>query len=237
MRRAVLAALSAAIIVGMAWSVPATAHSALDRSSPADGDTVDAAPAEVWAEFTEPPAPSSHLEIDDACGRRVDNDDSRVLGMRITVGLDSTGPGRYLVRWTTVSLTDGHPAKGWFAFTVLGAPASCPGRAVGATETSGQTSPAAAGSSRTSPGPATAPASAAVPPGHDPTQHAGHVASGAHGGHDYDPAASIAAAVAGSEGRAPGRNPSGRSPLVLPGGLAVVGLGLAPSLVRRLRRC
>jgi hypothetical protein len=165
-------------------------------------------PTEVSAVFSQRPAPSSSMTVEDGCGRSTSPSPSAVSGHRMAVTVDASVPGTYLVRWRTVSVTDGHAAQGAFSFTVAGAPSGC-----------------------------SAPAPAGEKARHDPAQHSAHVASGIHGAHDYDAAASIAAAVAGAESGAPERSPSGRSPLVVPGGLAVAGLGLAPTLVRRLRRC
>lgn len=55
-------------------------------------------PSEVWAEFTEPPAPGSTLKVYDGCGAQVDNGDSRVEGFRF--GRTAGGDGLDLARDT-----------------------------------------------------------------------------------------------------------------------------------------
>lgn len=105
---------------------PARGHAAYKQSSPADRSTVASPPSSVWAEYTEPPTPSSYMRVFDPCGRQVDHGDSRVTAYRLTVSMTAGTAGMYRVEWAVISAFDGHPTRGSFAFTsTSGAP--CPG--------------------------------------------------------------------------------------------------------------
>lgn len=106
--------------------LPASAHAAYDGSDPPDKGTVSSAPSEVWAEFTEPPAEGSTLQIIDPCGQRVDAGDYRNLGYRLTVSMSADKAGRYSANWRVVSDLDSHPTSGTFTFTSTGGE-PCPG--------------------------------------------------------------------------------------------------------------
>lgn len=105
---------------------PAAAHAAYDGSNPPDKGTVSAPPSEVWAEFTEPPADGSTLQIVDPCGERVDAGDYRYFAYRLTVSMSSDKAGRYSAHWRVISDLDSHPTSGTFTFTSTGGE-SCPG--------------------------------------------------------------------------------------------------------------
>ena len=109
-------------------AAPAFAHAAYKESSPADGSTVSSPPAEVWAEFTEPPESSeaSRLEVYDPCGTRVDSGGTTASGYRMTTSMSADKQGEYTVIFQVVSALDGHPTKGQFTFTSTGG-ALCPG--------------------------------------------------------------------------------------------------------------
>jgi methionine-rich copper-binding protein CopC len=62
----------------------------------------------------------SSLAVEDASGARVDRRDVRVGPedrRRLSVGIPSLGPGRYVVRYRVLSV-DGHVVESTFGFTV-----------------------------------------------------------------------------------------------------------------------
>ena len=104
---------------------PASAHAAYKESSPADKSTVSAPPTEVWAEFTEPPAQSSKLEIYDPCGERVDSGSASIVAYRMTTTMNSDKQGTYTASFYVTSDLDSHVTTGSFTFTsTSGAPCS-----------------------------------------------------------------------------------------------------------------
>lgn len=149
-----LAAAGALLLLALPIS-PASAHAAYKDSNPANKSTVSAPPSEVWAEFTEPPAQSSRLEIFDPCGDRVDSGSSSVTAYRITTSMSSDKQGTYTARFYVTSDLDSHPTTGSFSFTSTGG-SPCPGAAEepeaerpaddGGSDGSGQSDPAIGGS-------------------------------------------------------------------------------------------
>ena len=126
-KRAAIATGLIAMLIGVG-AAPALAHAAYKDSNPADGATVSSPPAEVWAEFTEPPESSeaSRLEVYDPCGARVDSGGTQASGYRMTTAMSADKQGEYTVLFQVVSALDGHPTKGQFTFTSTGG-APCPG--------------------------------------------------------------------------------------------------------------
>src|SRR5262249_44416202 len=84
-------------------------------------------PARLTLWFSEQIAPGfSALQVLDAQGRRVDNDDSMVDqedATTLMVTLQPVPHGLYTVAWKNVSMVDGHRVRGSFVFAV-GAPIS-----------------------------------------------------------------------------------------------------------------
>jgi methionine-rich copper-binding protein CopC len=117
---------SALLALGVLLPAPAGAHASYDGSNPPDKGTVSAPPSEVWAEFTEPPAQGSTLQIVDPCGQRVDAGDYRYFGYRVTVSMSADKAGRYSANWHVVSDLDSHPTSGTFTFTSTSGE-DCPG--------------------------------------------------------------------------------------------------------------
>jgi methionine-rich copper-binding protein CopC len=103
----------------------AVAHTHVAETTPIDGSTVEAAPAEVHIRFGEPeiPAPGQitdgHLEVFDACGTRVDKDDSTVAMQDSSITVSSAGAasGRYEAHWF-ITAADGATQAGLFDFEV-----------------------------------------------------------------------------------------------------------------------
>jgi copper transport protein len=112
-----LVALVALLVVLLA--APAGAHSALEETSPAAGDALDASPGEVRLVFTE------SVEVDDGDVRVFDASASEVAGGElqhpqgdiVILPLDELDPGGYVVTWRAIS-GDGHPITGGFTFRI-----------------------------------------------------------------------------------------------------------------------
>jgi copper transport protein len=106
---------------GVAW-----AHPSLIRSEPAANSTLDASPGQVavWLDEAIEPA-YAHLSVYDTRGQRVDRLDAQYLpgfpgdaAATIVVSLPPLPQGSYVVVWRVVSVGDGHPVGGAFAFGV-----------------------------------------------------------------------------------------------------------------------
>lgn len=173
--RSALAALLAALAIA---AVPAAvaAHSELESSSPGAGDVVVGGPTDITGEFTEPVDPDrSSMELRGPDGARIARggvpEGGPATSMTIA-GVPPLAPGRYTVRWTTVTADDDGVERGTFRFTVEAAtpePAS-------PEPTSTPTAPPTLGASST-PTPATpTPAAVSTPaptPQPDPAPAAG----------------------------------------------------------------
>lgn len=100
---------------------PALAHAELDRSSPADGETLSGQPGEVRLFFDEPVrAEFDPIKVTDDEGNRVDGEDARTLPDDpdvVEAGLDVLPEGSYTVEWRVTS-ADGDPVSGEFGFAV-----------------------------------------------------------------------------------------------------------------------
>lgn len=129
MKGAVLGGLASLALV-FAFSGSATpsasAHSELRDARPAPGAKLDEAPERVDLWFSEPLDPSrGTLSVTDPSGAEVtigaaavDPADATHISALLRLDLP---PGDYSVSWSVVSLADGHPAIGGYAFTVAGA--------------------------------------------------------------------------------------------------------------------
>ena len=114
-RLAGLGLLAAILVIPLGST--ASAHAAYKDSNPADEASVTQAPAEIWAEYTEPPSQGSYLRVFDPCGEQVDNGDSRPEGYRLYITSSGRHSGTYRVEWFVDSSLDNHPTRGTFTFT------------------------------------------------------------------------------------------------------------------------
>jgi len=119
---AALALLLATAALLLAGAPPAEAHAVLERTSPADGESLADAPDEVTLTFSEPVTTQvGAVRVFDAQGRQVDAGDAGPVpgdATAVRVGLgDDLADGTYVATWNAVSL-DGHPISGAFAFGV-----------------------------------------------------------------------------------------------------------------------
>lgn len=101
---------------------PASAHSGLVSSDPADGAQLESAPSAVTMAFTEPPdLDLSSVTVLDATGAELDigplepGEPARSLTFTMP---GSLGDGVYTVSWSVVSQADGHLTVGTVAFGV-----------------------------------------------------------------------------------------------------------------------
>ncbi|MCS5492871.1 copper resistance protein CopC [Curtobacterium flaccumfaciens] len=122
-------AIVAAGLLTLVGVQPASAHSALTSSTPADGAVVTEPLESVDLTFSEAPLAGLdaglRIQVTDASGTDVATGDVRVSGttMRRAVDLDQ---GSYTVLWRYVS-PDGHPIEGTLAFEYrAAAPTSTP---------------------------------------------------------------------------------------------------------------
>jgi methionine-rich copper-binding protein CopC len=90
------------------------------RSNPPAGSVQDHVPAEVAVQFADAQARSSHLEVADPCGKRVDAHVSTVSGRRVATPISATASGKYVVRYFGIASVSGHDTQGSFSFRVRG---------------------------------------------------------------------------------------------------------------------
>ena len=105
----------------LAHGAPALAHAELQRTSPAEGDTLSEQPGEVRLDFDEPVrAEFDPIKVTDEGGDRVDEGDAQTLEDDpdiVVAGLDELPEGNYTVEWRVTS-ADGDPVGGDFGFAV-----------------------------------------------------------------------------------------------------------------------
>jgi methionine-rich copper-binding protein CopC len=106
--------------------VPATvqAHAELDTVTPADGATVEVAPAEIVMTFTQDLDPSrSSIVVVDSTGAEVASGGEVGADPRtMTLALPTLDPGAYEVRWTSYSAEDDELERGITTFTIMPPP-------------------------------------------------------------------------------------------------------------------
>ena len=119
------AALIAIIIVCLALggtTSRAEAHAQYIRSQPAENDALAQSPIEVLIWFTEAlEIGYSEIQVVDATGARVDNDDTHVHFDPTNPGITlkpNLALGTYTVLWRVLSSVDGHRTSGTFAFSI-----------------------------------------------------------------------------------------------------------------------
>ena len=113
---------AACVIAGLAgFAGPAFAHAHLRSAEPAVDSTVATAPAAVSITYSEGIEPRfSTIEVQDAAGKRVDNNDAHLApadNKVFSVSLPSLPPGRYKVIWHATAV-DTHKTEGTFGFTI-----------------------------------------------------------------------------------------------------------------------
>ena len=135
MNRIVMTLATLALITTL-FAGSAIAHANFVSSSPAPGQTVAAAPANVSITFSEDLAAASIGIVVNAAATRVSTGsavstaDRKVMTITLPPGLPS---GTYSVLWHSISADDGDPLDGTFSFNVGTAPA--PARTLPSTST------------------------------------------------------------------------------------------------------
>lgn len=121
-------AATAVLTLGLLMAEPgaAQAHSGLIGTDPADGASLDIAPAQVVLTFNEAPQPlGTQVQVLGPDGEEVSTGEPVVTDTQITQPLAEARPaGSYTVLWRMTS-TDGHPLTGQYTFTVA-TPAGAP---------------------------------------------------------------------------------------------------------------
>lgn len=116
-------AIARALLAGLVLlaSLPATAlaHAELERSTPADGDTVESPfDGPIVMTFTEGLTSASEAALIGPDGSNMAAASVDGPGARMTIELRAPlDPGEYQVRWTAIA-EDGHVERGTFTFTV-----------------------------------------------------------------------------------------------------------------------
>lgn len=158
-----LALLLLTVWVGLGVAVlPASAHSRLLSSSPADGATVPASPDEIVLTFNEDINPQFvTVQVTDGEGGDVVQGDASVAGPKVTVPVgEPVAAGSYKITYRVVS-ADSHPITGSTAFTVAGDPQASP--SAPATPSAQAPTPTTSGTTSSTTGPAPTPDAAASP--------------------------------------------------------------------------
>jgi len=115
---------TAMAVVGMILAGPAFGHAKLRSTVPAADAQLIEAPKSVTLTFNE----NVRLAVlSVAAGGRqipVTVDRSAPAASQVTVTLPALTPGTYQVRWSVLSVDDGHATQGTFSFTIMAAAAS-----------------------------------------------------------------------------------------------------------------
>ena len=122
-----------ALLLLTAWvgvfvaALPASAHSRLVSSSPADRASVPTSPTEIVLTFNEDINPEFvTVRVTDGEGGDVLGSDPAVAGPKVTVPVPAPiAAGSYKITYRVVS-SDSHPISGSTAFTVAGDPLASP---------------------------------------------------------------------------------------------------------------
>ena len=157
-----IAALAVALAAGLAFTAgPASAHSQIISTSPADGAVLDAPPTEVRLTFDAPLLDDTDtMSINDADGNVVSSIHPKPEGAEVAIPWPAgTKPGVYQVAYRVVC-GDGHPLVGAMLITINGAAPSAgsvdaavtTGSAAASTPTTNSATPAAAPASTPSAG-------------------------------------------------------------------------------------
>lgn len=107
----------ATVLAAACLSAAAFAHTAIERSSPADGATLEAAPEELVLEFSAP------VRLTAVSVRGADGAEHEIgslpegFAQRFSLPAPELGPGRSDVEWRALS-EDTHVIEGAFAFTL-----------------------------------------------------------------------------------------------------------------------
>lgn len=105
-------------MAGVLLASAAFAHAKLMSASPADGAQLTEAPKALTLTFAEAVKLASVAVSSSRHAIPVTIDRAAKAAAAVVVPLPALPPGRYEVRWSTISPDDGHVSKGSLAFTV-----------------------------------------------------------------------------------------------------------------------
>jgi methionine-rich copper-binding protein CopC len=115
------AVVTAGVVVALSVGAPALGHADLEETTPSANSRLGKPPREVKLVLAEPPGPGSTLRVRDGCRANVVEDVVADEGESILSATLARGePGRWRVRFESVSAVDGHFVRGAFKFTVAG---------------------------------------------------------------------------------------------------------------------
>ena len=120
-RNLVLAAATAlASLLLVLSGGPAAAHTGLQSSTPADGETLTAAPDAISLTFSSAVASEfAQVAVTGPDGESVTSGEVAIDGAVVSQPVSTTGDGAYVVAYRVVS-DDGHPVSGQLTFTLTG---------------------------------------------------------------------------------------------------------------------
>jgi methionine-rich copper-binding protein CopC len=116
--------LSAAAVAALLLAAPAFGHAKLRSSLPAADAALQAAPNSLTLTFNETVRLAVlRLTVD---GRDIPLtiDRNAPAAPQVTVKLPRLAAGKYQVRWSALSVDDGHVTQGTFSFAILTTPSS-----------------------------------------------------------------------------------------------------------------
>jgi methionine-rich copper-binding protein CopC len=118
-----LAGLALTLVFALATPASASAHTELERATPADGGTVEAPfDGPIRLEYSEELADGSGAELQDDGGGAIAEATVDGPGATMEFELDAPlGPGDYQIAWTGIAV-DGHVERGTVTFTVEAPP-------------------------------------------------------------------------------------------------------------------
>lgn len=119
-RRTVLATVLLFAAVALLAPRPAAAHALLSKSSPSNGERLEASPTDVLITLTEEPDLAlSSFDVIDVDGTSFTQGDAALTDpLTVAIGVQDLPTGVYTVSWRVVSVVDGHLTSGTFAFGV-----------------------------------------------------------------------------------------------------------------------
>lgn len=123
--RKLISGFSLAIAMLFFTAASASAHTELQKSNPADGQSINAPLDRIELTFTEPPLiVGSKISLNDATGAAIATDDTQLDGSTLFVPWPTDiQPGDVTVNWR-IAADDGHVVDGTFTFTYTAAATS-----------------------------------------------------------------------------------------------------------------
>jgi methionine-rich copper-binding protein CopC len=113
--------VAAGVAIALSICAPALGHADVEETTPSMNSRVAKPPREVKLVLAEPPGPGSTLRVKDGCRTNVVEDVVANQGESILSAALARGePGRWQVRFQSISAVDGHLVRGAYKFTVAG---------------------------------------------------------------------------------------------------------------------